>query len=130
MKQAGMPAVSPQHPELLALIERGVTLETFTQAATTAVSKGKDFAYMLGIVKRQLSNAAEIGQMPQAQKAAIDPDSRVAIEAEGEAKGLGRWDETKEHWPVYKARVRGSAKPAFDPGITALVAGGLSKEAA
>lgn len=37
----------------------------------------------------------------------LDPNSRAAVEAEGEAKGLGRWNETTEHWPQYKARVRG-----------------------
>lgn len=36
-----------------------------------------------------------------------DPDSKSAIEAEGIAKGIGAWDEIKEQWHVYKARVRG-----------------------
>lgn len=36
-----------------------------------------------------------------------DPDSRSAIEAEGVRKGIGPWDEVKEQWHVYKARVRG-----------------------
>lgn len=126
LKHAGMPAVSPQHPELLALIERGVTQETFAQAAATAVSKGKDFAYMLGIVKRQLESAATIGSLPAAvPHGTQDPDSRAAIEAEGVAKGLGKWDDTKEHWPAYKARVRGANLPAVDPSIAALVSGAI-----
>ena len=36
----------------------------------------------------------------------LDPDSRAAIEAEGKAKGIGPWDETREQWHSYKARVR------------------------
>jgi len=36
-----------------------------------------------------------------------DPDSRASIEAQGVARGLGKWDELAEHWPAYKARVLG-----------------------
>ena len=35
-----------------------------------------------------------------------DPDSRASIEAEGERKGIGRWNGC-EQWSVYKARVIG-----------------------
>lgn len=37
---------------------------------------------------------------------AADPDSRASIEACGQAMGLGKWDELKEPWATYKARVR------------------------
>lgn len=47
-------------------------------------------------------------QQPQADQS--DPDSRASIEAEGIAKGVGPWDETKEQWHQYKARVRPPAK--------------------
>lgn len=57
LKLAGLPSVSPQHPELLALMGKGVTLEQFADAAKTAVEKGKNFAYMLGVVKGQLRDA-------------------------------------------------------------------------
>lgn len=108
MKAAGLPNVSPQHIELLALIDKGVTEDNFTDAARKAVAKGKDFGYALGIVKKQLADAVAIGKLPQAAApAAADPDSRVSVEAEGVAKGIGKWDDTKEQWHVYKARVRG-----------------------
>lgn len=57
-----------------------------------------------------LGNAPGFQRVGHGQQAApaFDPDSRSAIEAEGEAKGLGRWDELKEQWPAYKARVRGT----------------------
>lgn len=38
---------------------------------------------------------------------ANDPDSRASIEACGQAMGLGKWDELKEPWAAYKARVKG-----------------------
>lgn len=57
LRLAGLPSVSPQHPELLALMGKGVTLEQFADAAKTAVEKGKNFAYMLGVVKGQLRDA-------------------------------------------------------------------------
>lgn len=42
----------------------------------------------------------------QDQAKTTDPDSRASIEAEGIAKGIGPWDETREQWHSYKARVR------------------------
>ena len=42
-----------------------------------------------------------------------DPDSRSSIEAEGVQKGIGKWDENREHWPAYKARVRGLARASL-----------------
>jgi hypothetical protein len=137
LEQAGMPSVSPQHPELLALIERGVTQETFVQAATMAVNKGKDFAYMLGIVKRQLESAATIASLPAAvPHGTSDPESRSAIEAEGERKGLGRWDEAAfqvgqgESFPAYKARVRGNADQSVDSSVMAMLEGAVKTSGA
>lgn len=52
-----------------------------------------------------------------------DPDSRSAIEAEGIANGIGPWDELREQWPRYKARVRG--QQGFAKNIVAMVAGGV-----
>lgn len=39
--------------------------------------------------------------------AVSDPDSRASVEALGQSLGLGRWDESKEQFATYKARVRG-----------------------
>lgn len=127
LKAAGLANVSPQHPTLLAFIERGVTAESFADAAATAVSRGKGFDYAIGILRRQLEEATTIGTLPKAQQQpAIDPDSRAAVEAEGEAKGFGRWNETREQWGEYKARVRGltpkkrlTQAPAMAAGVEA-----------
>jgi hypothetical protein len=54
--------------------------------------------------------------------APIDPDSKSAVEAEGIAKGFGRWNELVEQWHVYKERVRGPAQPSLDLAALASMA--------
>ena len=39
-------------------------------------------------------------------EAEIDPDSKQAIEALAARHGLPRWDELREQWPIYKARIK------------------------
>jgi len=120
IKGKGVPGVSPSNPELLALIEKGVPVETFEAAAEVCAKSTppKGLGYLLAIVKRQITEAAAIADGPAAQSA--DPDSRSAIEAEGVAKGIGKWNEIAEQWHVYKARVRG--KPMNNLGLDALAA--------
>jgi hypothetical protein len=54
---------------------------------------------------------------------AVDPDAQSAVEAEGIAKGIGPWNQLREQWSVYKARVRGltACKP-FDQNALASLA--------
>ena len=59
MRDAGLRDTSPQHPELLDLIERGATPAQFGHAAAVAATKGKGFAYALGVLKGQLADAAK-----------------------------------------------------------------------
>lgn len=117
IRAKGVMDVNPSHPELRALIAQGVSVEAF-EAAAEKCAKGnppKGMAYLLAIVKRQLSEAASIAAGPAAVSAVVDPDSRSAIEAEGEAKGFGRWNEAGEQWHIYKARVRGGrGAPTLD----------------
>jgi len=73
MIKNGIQGCSPSHPTLLALIDAGATESEFEQAAQTAVSNGKaNFAYALGIVKRQREEAAKLvlhkGRMPNKQE--------------------------------------------------------------
>jgi hypothetical protein len=107
IRAKGVPDVNPSNPELIALIDKGVAIETFEAAADTcAKSKPpKGMAYLLGIVKRQLGEAAVIASGPSAAVAAADPDSQQAVEAEGVRLGIGKWSQI-EQWPAYKARVR------------------------
>lgn len=51
-----------------------------------------------------------------------DPESRSSIEAEGVAKGIGPWDELREQWHQYKARVRGNQQPAMTLDRLAIMA--------
>ncbi|VTU38395.1 hypothetical protein H4CHR_04414 [Variovorax sp. PBS-H4] len=104
--------INPSNPELLALIDKGVPVETFEAAAEICAEAKppKGFAYLLGIVKRQLGEAAVIASgagMP------VKPwdDSRSSIEAKGIELGLGMWNAndlsaSRETFQAYTARVR------------------------
>jgi len=107
IRARGVADVNPGNPELIALIAQGVVIETFEAAADTCAkaTPPKGFAYLLGIVKRQLGEAAAIAAGPKAASTALDPDSQLAIEAEGVRLGIGKWSGT-EQFPAYKARVR------------------------
>lgn len=109
IKAKGVHGLNTSNPELLALIEKGVPVETFEAAAEVCAKSNppKGLGYLLAIVKRQLAEAAAISGGPAAGIQAADPDSRSAIEAEGVAMGIGKWNEISEQWHVYKARVRG-----------------------
>lgn len=53
-----------------------------------------------------------------------DVDSRVAVEREGIAKGVGPWDAIAEQWPAYRERVRAAPRcSGFDlSGLAAMAA--------
>lgn len=112
MRAAGIASVSPQHPELLALLAAGVTPEQFGDAATQAVSKGKGFPYALGIVRGWLREANAVTETGLAMPQKPWDESRSTIEAEGERVGVGRWSESDfqagrgESFAAYTARVR------------------------
>ncbi len=104
--------VNPSNPELNALIAKGVPVETFEAAADICAKSNppKGFAYLLGIVKRQLGEAAAIASGVGMPEKAWDVD-RTTIEAKGVELGLGRWDEhdlrvDRETFPQYTARIR------------------------
>lgn len=72
LKSEGIPAVNPGHPELMALLTQGADVGIFSAAAQTAKKAGKhDFAYVLGIVKRQMASAAAIASTPMASPAVV-----------------------------------------------------------
>jgi hypothetical protein len=72
LKSEGIPSVNPSHPELLALLANGAEVGQFAGAAKMALSKNKhEFAYVLGIVRRQMESAAVIAATPMAVPAAI-----------------------------------------------------------
>ncbi|WP_213956312.1 hypothetical protein [Variovorax sp. dw_954] len=112
IRAKGVQGVNPSNPELLALVDKGVPLETFEAAAETCVkaTPPKGMAYLLGIVKRQLGEAAAIASGVGMPAKPWD-ESRSSIEAKGVELGLGLWNAndlsaTRETFATYTARVR------------------------
>ncbi|WP_240652276.1 hypothetical protein [Variovorax gossypii] len=108
----GVTDVNPSHPTLRALVDKGVAVDVFEQAAEvcTKASPPKGMAYLLSIVTRQLREAEGIDEGPGMPVAAWD-QTRTSIEAKAEELGIGRWNEadlsaTREQWHTYLARVR------------------------
>jgi uncharacterized protein YdaU (DUF1376 family) len=82
MRKAGMADANPSHPELIALVKAGVPADIFAAAAEEAVRRGKPFAYAIGVVKRQVADAAEIergGPVAMGGAPKIDPRLGGAI---------------------------------------------------
>jgi len=103
---------NPSSPELLALLAKGVPVETFEAAAEICAKSipPKGFAYLLGIVKRQLGEAAAIASGAAMPEKPWD-ESRSTIEAKAAELGLAPWNEAdlsadRESFPAFTARVR------------------------
>ena len=112
IRAKGVADASPSHPVLLEYIAKGVTVEVFEAAAETCAKARppKGMAYLLGIVKRQLGEAAAIASGVGMQERPWD-ESRSTIEAKGIALGLGMWDANdlsvgRETFAAYTERVR------------------------
>jgi len=112
IRAKGVTDVNPSHPTLRALVDKGVGVEIFEQAAEvcTKASPPKGMAYLLSIVTRQLREAEDIDEGPGLPAVAWD-QTRSSIEAKAEELGIGRWNDadlsaTREQWPAYLARVR------------------------
>lgn len=71
LTKLGIIHVNPQHPELLAVLSSGATMQDFSFAASESVQKRKGFAYLLAIVKNQIqenrSNNANDTTNPKAR---------------------------------------------------------------
>lgn len=80
MKSEGLQSVSPSHPKLLALIDAGMTLDEFTDAAKHAFKNGKPFTYALATAEGRRRDAAT-APLPAAgnkQQALEDQNNAVA----------------------------------------------------
>ena len=117
----GIADVNPSHPTLLAYIAQGVPLEVFEAAAQTCIDAKppKGMAYLLGIVKRQLGEAAAIASGVAMPEKPWD-DSKSSIEAKGVELGLGKWNENdlsanREQFDQYTARVRRAVEASLQP---------------
>lgn len=121
IKARGVTDANPSNPKLRALIDKGVGVETFVQAAEMCVkaTPTKGFAYLLGIVERQLREAADIGASPGMPTAAWD-ESRSSVEAKAAELGIAKWNDADlsaghEQWPAYLARVRNAVEREASP---------------
>ena len=110
MRAAGLADGGPSNPKLLALLEAGISVDELVDAVKHAAKVKKlSMAYVLAVAEGRRRDAA-IEPLPDAETKAADPDSKSAVEAEAEAKGIARWDQI-EQWPAYKARVRAASYP-------------------
>lgn len=67
IRQAGIGAVNPGHPDLLRLLAAGVTPQDFADTAAELVGKGKGkFPLLLATVEGRLRDAADAGAVPMA----------------------------------------------------------------
>ena len=112
IRAKGVADANPANPKLLALVDKGVDVQTVEQAALLCVraTPPKGTAYLLGIVERQLREASGIGAGPGMPTAAWD-DHRSSVEAKAAEVGIGKWNEAdlsagREQWPTYLARVK------------------------
>ena len=105
----GMPDVSPNHPDLTALIEKGVDLAMFEDAAKKTNGKGSPFPYVVTVLTNLLKSSQSIADLPAVGAVQWDRD-RVTVEAEGVRLGLGKWDDkvliNRELFTDYVERVR------------------------
>lgn len=115
IRAGGIPAVNPGHPDLLRLIEAGVTADDFRETAAELVGKGKgSFPLLLATIEGRRRDAAAKGAVP-AEPVAPWHDSRAGIEAKGAELGIGRWDQAAaevgrgDQWPTYRRRVFAAA---------------------
>lgn len=66
MKAAGMASVSPSSPDLIALLDAGITLAELVDATKYAVDKQKPFSYALKTAEGRRRDAARIAPLPAA----------------------------------------------------------------
>jgi hypothetical protein len=92
LKSKGFGSVNPSHQGLIDLLNAGATIGVFDAAADTAKEKNKDFAYVLGIVKRQMQSSIDLASQPRASPTTNETNyqksvrERVAEFAPGVAK--------------------------------------------
>lgn len=123
MRAAGLADASATHPQLLAALAQGMTVPELASAAADAAARGKGFPWALARAQGRRADAAALAVLPAPPPGgAADPDSRAAIEADGERLGLGRWEQLDAAgntvlWTAYAARVK--ARRAELAGATA-----------
>lgn len=84
LRKRGIASVNPGHPKLLALVAAGATIDEFVGAIPAAKEKRDQFAYILGVVEGQRTDAAAManglhkGRLPNKQEALEDRNRSIA----------------------------------------------------
>lgn len=76
-----MGQVNPSDPRLTALLAKGVTVEHFVSLVPSALDKRNPWAYLLGAVEGQITDAAAIANGPSAAPAPTHKLSRAETQA-------------------------------------------------
>ena len=103
MRQAGLSAVNPGDPRLLALLTQGATPEELASVAADAVSKGKGFAWALKALEGRRADALAISLAPRASITV--PHRESAEQAARRAEQEQRTAELAQVDPAVKARI-------------------------
>lgn len=82
MRNAGIDRVNPSHPDLLALLTNGATLEEFVFVAGESAGKDNRFAWTLATVQKRRQRAAEI---------LANPGAAPVSKASQTAAAVGQW---------------------------------------
>jgi hypothetical protein len=93
MRQAGLAAVNPGDPRLLALIAQGITEAEFVGVAGEAVVGGKGWAWVLHVVAARRNEAAAIAVAPGGpppQRGPAAPNTTVPSSAAERTQALLR----------------------------------------
>jgi len=117
LQQAGITDAQVGNPVVLRLLDGGVPALAFVSAVETAKRKGRtDLPYIIGIVRRQSSEATAVAAAPSVALTQWD-NSRTSIESEGQRLGIGGWcnNPTVELFSNYTQRVRVARAQQFAP---------------
>ncbi|WP_418122274.1 hypothetical protein [Variovorax sp. 160MFSha2.1] len=80
MRQAGLQDANPGHPELIALLAAGMTVDELACAASDTARAGKGFVYALRTAASRRRDAANVGTLPAAAPMRAQPTGETAYQ--------------------------------------------------
>jgi uncharacterized protein YdaU (DUF1376 family) len=75
LQRMGVMRVNPHHVDLKFLLDEGAVMEDFKSAGQTAIQKGCDFSYVIGILKKMLERGELQTQKSQSNPSRLSPGS-------------------------------------------------------
>jgi hypothetical protein len=110
MRQAGLQDANPGHPELLALLAAGITVDELASAAADAVKLGKGFVYAMRMAATRRRDAANVGALPTAAPGRQQPTGETAYQR-GMREKVAAWA------PALAARPPGSIPETIETEV-------------